>query len=171
MWYISILSQSHSNIAVCECMLGHLIMSESLQLCRLAYQAPLSMGFSRQEYCSGLPCPPPGDHADPGIKPTSLLSSTFPGILFTTSATWEAPYCRWQGAEIHSALRACMHDKSVQSCPTLCDPMDCSLPGPLSIGFSRKNYWSGLSCRSSGDLPNLGTEPISHMPCIGRWVL
>ena len=34
-------------------------------------QAPLSMGFFRQEYWSGLPCPPPGDLPDPGIKPTS----------------------------------------------------------------------------------------------------
>ena len=37
-----------------------------------AHQAPLSMGFSRQEYWSGLPCPPPGDLPDPGIKPLSL---------------------------------------------------------------------------------------------------
>ena len=36
-----------------------------------ACQAPLSMGSSREEYCSGLPCPPPGDLPDPGIKPTS----------------------------------------------------------------------------------------------------
>ena len=42
----------------------------SLQPC----QASLSMGFSRQEYWSGLPCPPPGDLPDPGIKPTSLIS-------------------------------------------------------------------------------------------------
>ena len=34
-----------------------------------ARQAPLSMGFSRQEYWSGLPCPPPGDLPDPGIEP------------------------------------------------------------------------------------------------------
>ena len=37
----------------------------------VAHQAPLSMGFSRQEYWSGLPCPPPGDLPDPGIKPRS----------------------------------------------------------------------------------------------------
>ena len=37
----------------------------------VAHQAPLSMGFSRQEYWSGLPCPPPGDLPDPGIKPAS----------------------------------------------------------------------------------------------------
>ena len=38
----------------------------------LACQVPLSMGFSRQEYCSGLPCPPPLDLPDPGIEPESL---------------------------------------------------------------------------------------------------
>ena len=37
----------------------------------VAHQAPLSMGFPRQEYWSGLPCPPPGDLPDPGIKPKS----------------------------------------------------------------------------------------------------
>ena len=38
---------------------------------KVARQAPLSIGFSRQEYWTGLPCPPPGDLPDPGIKPTS----------------------------------------------------------------------------------------------------
>ena len=48
---------------------------------------PLSMGFSKHEYWSGLPCPPPRDLPNPGIKPTSLtLASRF----FTTSTTWEA---------------------------------------------------------------------------------
>ena len=42
-----------------------------------ALQAPLSMGFSRQEYWSGLPCPPPGDHPEPGVEPTSPES---PGL-------------------------------------------------------------------------------------------
>ena len=37
----------------------------------VAHQAPLSMGFSRQEHWSGLPCPPPGDLPNPGIKPRS----------------------------------------------------------------------------------------------------
>ena len=40
----------------------------------VAHQAPLSMGFSRQEYWSELPCPPPGDLPDPEIKPASLMS-------------------------------------------------------------------------------------------------
>ena len=39
-----------------------------------ALQSPLSMGFSRQEYWSRLPCPPPEDLPDPGIKPTSSVA-------------------------------------------------------------------------------------------------
>ena len=54
-------------------------------------QPPLSMGFSRQEYWSGLPCPPPGDLPNPGIEPVSLMSPALAGGFFTTSATWEAP--------------------------------------------------------------------------------
>ena len=57
----------------------------------VACQASLCMGFSRQEYCSGLPCPPPGDLPNPGIKATSLMSPALAGGFFTTSATWEAP--------------------------------------------------------------------------------
>ena len=38
------------------------------------HQAPLSMGLSRQEYWSGLPCPPPGDLPNPEIKPVALVS-------------------------------------------------------------------------------------------------
>ena len=45
-----------------------------------------------------------------------------------------------------------------QSCLTLCEPMDCSLPGSLSMGFSRQEYWSGLPFPSPRDLPNSGTE-------------
>ena len=46
-----------------------------------------------------------------------------------------------------------------QSYATLCDPMDCSLPGiPLSLEFSRQEYWSGLAFPFPGDLPNPGTK-------------
>ena len=48
-----------------------------------------------------------------------------------------------------------------QSCPTLCDPMDCSLPGSSVQGFSRQEYWSGLPFPSPGDLPDPETEPGS----------
>ena len=46
-------------------------------------------GILRQEYCSGLPCPPPGNHPDPGIETKSLTSPALAGRFFTTSATWE----------------------------------------------------------------------------------
>ena len=49
----------------------------------------------------------------------------------------------------------CVYAKSLQLCPTLCNPMDCSPPG------SRQEYWSGLPCFPPGDLPNTGTEPTS----------
>ena len=65
-------------------------MSDSLPpYWTLAHQDPLSMGFFRQECCSGLPCPPPGDLPNQGIKPTSLMSPALAGRFFTTSATWE----------------------------------------------------------------------------------
>ena len=51
-----------------------------------ALQAPLSMGFSRQAYWSGLPFPSPGDLPDPGIKPTSLISPALAGGFFSPRA-------------------------------------------------------------------------------------
>ena len=64
-----------------------------VQLCvtpwALAHLAPLSMGFSRQDYWIGLPCPPPGDCHNPGIKPPSLKSPVLSGYFFATSATCE----------------------------------------------------------------------------------
>ena len=47
------------------------------------------MGFSRLEYWSGLPFPPPGDLPDPGMEPMSLMSPALVGGFFTTSVTWE----------------------------------------------------------------------------------
>ena len=64
----------------------------SASLWTVAYQAPLSMGFYRQEYWSGLSHPSPGDPPDPGIEPTSLMSPALAGAFFTTGATWEAQY-------------------------------------------------------------------------------
>ena len=55
-----------------------------------AHQAPLSIGFSRQEYWTELPFPSPGDLPDPGIKRRSLMSPALAGGFFTTSTTWEA---------------------------------------------------------------------------------
>ena len=58
----------------------------------VACQAPLSMGFSRQEYWNGSPLPPFGNLPSPGIKPKSLRSPALVGRFFTTSATGECMY-------------------------------------------------------------------------------
>ena len=55
----------------------------------IAHQGPLSKGFFRQEYWSGLPCPSPRDLPDPGMEPMSLTSPALAGGFFTTSITWE----------------------------------------------------------------------------------
>ena len=73
---------------VCVCALSHVQFLATPQT--VAHQIPLSMGFPRQEYWSGLPFPTPRDLPNPGIKPTSLESPALAGGFFTTSATWEA---------------------------------------------------------------------------------
>ena len=47
------------------------------------------------------------------------------------------------------------------SCVLFCDPMDCSPPGPLSMGFSRQEYQNGLTFPPPGDLPNPGIKSMS----------
>ena len=65
-------------------------MSDSAKPWTVARQAPLFMGFSRQEQQGGLPCPPPGYLPNPGTEPTYLMSPPLAGGFFTSSATWEA---------------------------------------------------------------------------------
>ena len=67
-------------------------------------QAPLSMQFSRQGYWSGLPCPPPGDLLNPGIKPTSPMPPALAGGFFTTSAIWEAHGCLHESVQFFILL-------------------------------------------------------------------
>ena len=71
----------------CACVLSH--FSHVLLFATIwtvALQVPLSMRFSRQDYWSGLPGPPPGDLPNPGVEPISLMSPAFIGGFFTTSA-------------------------------------------------------------------------------------
>ena len=60
----------------------------------VVHQAPLSMGFSSQEYWSGLLCPSPGDLPGLGIEPASLMSLALSGRFFTASATWGV-FCKY----------------------------------------------------------------------------
>ena len=98
---------SHSkflSIYSCMCMQCVLIRFSCVQLfttlLTVARQAPLSIGFPRQEYWSGLPFPPPGDLLNPGIKPASLV---FP-IVRTDSLQLAEP-----GAHICVCVCVCIY--------------------------------------------------------------
>ena len=84
----------------------------------VACQAPLSLGSSRQEYWSGLPCPPPGDLPDPGTELEPPKSPALAGGVFTTEPPGKPL--------VHNSVQ---FSSVTQSCLTLCDPMDCSMPG------------------------------------------
>ena len=79
---------------VLNCTMSHFVHFGCVQhfatLRTVAYQAPLSMGFSRQQCWSGLSCPPPGDLPTPGIKPKFLTFPALASRFFTASAIWEA---------------------------------------------------------------------------------
>ena len=66
----------------------------------VACQAPLSRGFSRQEYWNGLPCPLPGDLPDPGIELTSLTYRAPASKFFNTSATQKTLSYMWHSSKI-----------------------------------------------------------------------
>ena len=77
-----------------------------------AHQASLSLGFSQQEYWSGLPCPPPGDLPDPGIESASPLAPA-----------WQA-----DSLLLSHRVNPVTHCSVAHLFLTLCDPMDCSMP-------------------------------------------
>ena len=151
----------------------------------VACQGPLSLEFSRQEYWSGLPCPPPADLPDPGIEPRSpvLQADSLPteppskpkntgvgslsllqGIFPTQELNWSLLHCRWifyqlsyqRSPELLCAVLCLV----AQSCPTRCDLMDCNLPGSSVHGdFPGKN--TGVSCHAllQGIFPIQGSNP------------
>ena len=76
------------------CVLSHVWLFVTLWT--VALQAPLSLGFSRQEYCSGLPCPPPGDCPNIGIEPVSLTSPILWEDSLPTQPPGKPPACHKQ---------------------------------------------------------------------------
>ena len=124
------------------------VVSDPLQPHGLAHRVPLSMEFFRQEYWIGLPFLSPGDLPHSGIKPMSPA-------LQTDSLPYEPPG------------KPKMKLSVAQSCPTLCDPVDCSLPGSsapwnspgkntgvgnhhLLQGSFRPRDWTWVSCIANG---------------------
>ena len=85
----------------------------------------MSIGFTRQEYWSGLPCPPPGDLPDPGIKPMYSVVPALAGEFFTTELPGKPIYI-YIGFYIGYIYQ---FSSVAQLCLTLCDPMNRSTPG------------------------------------------
>ena len=81
---------------VCACAKPFCCLQLFATLWTAACWAPLSMGFSTQEYWSGLAFPSPGDLPNLEIKPVSLMSAASAGMFLTTSVTWEAQSCAWK---------------------------------------------------------------------------
>ena len=129
----------------------------------IACQAALCLGFFRQEYWSGLSCSPPGDLLNPRIEPMSLMSSELAGRYFTTSTTCESPPNQFSSV--------------AQSCPILCDPMDCSTPGfpvhhQLPELAQTHVYQVGDAIQSSHPLssPSHPSFNLSQLQCLFQWV-
>ena len=125
----SLLCMCIYSVCVCVCVLSHFWLFATPWT--VARQAPLSIELSRQEYWSGLPFPVPQPLPDPRTKPVSPMSSTLAGEFFTIVPTGK-PVC---------------YAKSLQSCPTLCDPMDGSPPGFPVPGIlqARTLEWVAIS--------------------------
>ena len=125
-----------------------------------------------------MPCPPPGDLPNPGIKATSLMSPALAGgfcprgdFFWRDGGCWR-PVLRTGSASFTSTmmyLRACVLSRfsHVRLFATL---LTITRQAPLSMGFSRQEYWSGLPCPPPGDLPNPGIETMSLAPALaGRF--
>ena len=99
----------------------------------------------------------------PLMSITTLISKTKFILLL--------PFCWQVFTDISKGLfrSVCVHAQSLQLCPTLCDPTDVARQDPLSMGFSRQEYWSGVPCPPPRDT-TWGSNPhlLSLLHC--RWI-
>ena len=124
-----------------------------------AHQAPLSMGFFRQEYQSGLPCLPPRDFPYPGIDPVSLMSPALAVGFFTTS-TPGSPRA------LKLASECFLPKRRASQCGW------CSGPRPLCFGFTHKIRWEAGQRRGVGFHAWLAGTSSTSQPKLRRgWVL
>ena len=142
-----------------------------------AYQAPPSMGFSRQKYWSGVPscytmaCSPPAlcpwdfPGKNTGVVYHFLLQAIFPtqrltlGLLHCRQILYQLSLTCQEGSVGSGCVLSCF--SCVQLFATL---WTVTCQAPLSKGFSSQEYWSGLPWPPPGDLSNLGIKPASRMP-------
>ena len=102
------------------------------------------MGFSRQEYWSGVQCPPPGDLPNPGIKPASLMFPALAGEFFITRATWEALNC----------IISFQQEKPVLSAPDSCPSSEKSLePLLLPLTYATASAQGATRVREGNGTP------------------
>ena len=142
----------------------------------VAYKAPLFMGFPRQEYCSGLPFPRPGDLPDPGIKSMSpgwqlhadqikpIAVSAWPWIkncFDIFKELWKKERKSQGRLRDRNCIWRCTCT-CTQSCPTLCDPMDCSLPDSFVHGISQARILQWVASPFSIHCLGLGFSPWSE---------
>ena len=146
----------------------------------VAHQAPLSMGFSRQENWSGLPYSPPGDLSNQGIKPMSVTSPTWAGGFFTSSATWEGPLFlfninwivpsqpKWKMYWTHCVpLHVCVLSRVW----LFVTPWTVAWTVLCPWDFPGKNTGVGFHFLLQGIFPIRGSNLHLCVSCIGRWIL
>ena len=128
---------------MCACMLSHFSCVQLFaNLWTIAHEAPLSKGFSEQEYRNVLLCSPPG-LLDPGIE-----------LMFLTFQHWQA---------VSLPLAPLLCTKLLQWCPTLCDPLECSLSDSTVHGLLQARILEWVATPLSRDLPDPGMEPTNLM--------
>ena len=153
LFYVCVCACVRVCVCVCVCSLSRVQLFATLWI--IAHQAPLSMRFSKQEYWSRLPCPPPGDLPNPRIEPSSLTS-----------------LLHWQVGSLPLAppgkpLFLCM-SLVAQSFPALCDCMDCSLLASSVHGIlqARIQEWFAVPSSKESSQPRDQTQ-VSHI--LGRF--
>ena len=146
------------------------------------------MEFSRQEHCSGLLFPPPRDLPNPGIQPGSPASPRLASGFFTVKPPLKLIMGYWPLFFFKSLcildvlifghwwINAVCHFSSVtQSCPTLCDPMDYSVPGfpvhnQLLELTQTRVHWVSNAVHPSLSSPSPPTFNLSQQQGLFKWV-
>ena len=133
-----------------------------VMLWTVAFQAPLSTWFPRQEYWSGLPFASLADLPNKEMEPESLKSLALARGFFTTSATWEALLLTWSEVKV------------TQLCPTLCNPVGYAVYGilqarilewvafPFSRGSSQPRDQTQVSCIAGGFFTSWATREVQE---------
>ena len=127
--------------------------------CTVAHQVPLSMGFSRQEYWRGLPCPSPGDLPSPGTEPRS---PKLQADSWLSEPPGEAPRDTHTHHFSYYSL-CCAVCSDVSHIRLFATPWTVAHQPPLSLGFSWQECWSGILFPPPEHLSYPGIEPPSLM--------